>query len=339
MKTIIHTCSSALVRPNGIVRYINYAITAKKDSIQLFVTDSKPTQHISEFAQVVYKNETSNYTPNFKNNLPNLQVCADTIETIYNLAKEVCANKWHKIIAHDLMSFLAFERAVPVNRHQDIIFVQHESDVMNWPNRYSYINNDWLKQQFNVIANTNATIALTANIVNPKTRKAKNLIYLPVPFIMDVNPKKLPKKYDVLYIGDASDRKNAKEFMRLVAATKLKGVAITHKVDNKLFNGVDTFSFRLDQKEQMYDIMQQSNIAYIPSKNECPSIAMIECLQFMPTVLNANYGWTKIADEFGAIQTETPDLVIKQHQQLKNAYTNKKLQNWCKHARLQWEAL
>ena len=77
MKTIIHTCSSVLVRPNGIVRYINAVMALQKNMGHrvLFVTDAKPAQTINADL-VLYHNDVSTYAPNMRDGHVWLQIDA-----------------------------------------------------------------------------------------------------------------------------------------------------------------------------------------------------------------------------------------------------------------------
>lgn len=339
MKHIIHTCSSALVRPNGIVRYINCALDARRDCKQTFVSDSKPTQHINT-ADIVYVNEHSSYTPNFVNGLPNLQVEQSVIDTIAQLAEGVLANDWHKVIAHDLMSFLAFERVIPKTRHKDLLFVQHESDINNYPERYSYLSDAYLKLQVDTLARTHATVAVPVWRKSTVVNAARNTKFLPVPFapVRKEDYARI-KTHDVLYMGDASDRKNAREFMRLVTENNLKGLVITHEPDAELFKGVDVHTFGLDQRDEMYNTMNTARVAYIPSKNECPGLVVLECLQFMPVILCKEYAWTQETIVFGGRPRSNPDMVIKRKLNNPQAHNRTDLDKWCKRAQTIWQKL
>lgn len=293
MKTIVHSCSSVLIRPNGIVRYINAVIDLQKSlgHTVIFVTDAKPTQQINA-DKIVYLNEMSTYVPDHKDGHVWLQVSTALSNQISQTFNDLNI-KPDMVIAHDLHSYLGLAQSV-----NDGIFIQHESDVLFHDGRYSYLSDEYRAMQVNIVNTTSWRVGMTAlsDYVSPQRP-----IYTPVPF----TPAKINTLYksrELLYIGDASDRKGAKEFMDMARQLEIVPTVITHEVDSTLFAGANLFSFTLDQKEAMFDLMQDFRVAYIPSKNECLSLAVLECLQFMPVVVNGNYSWTKSSEDLGIIR-------------------------------------
>ena len=73
----------------------------------------------------------------------------------------------------------------------------------------------------------------------------------------------------------------------------IKPTVITHDPDAEVFKGAEVFSFGLDERDSMYQLLSECAVAYLPSKNECPGLVVLECLQFMPVVVDAQYEWTK----------------------------------------------
>lgn len=296
MKIIVHSCSSVLIRPNGIVRYINTVIDLQKKlgNYVIFLTDSKPTQQINA-DKIVYRNETSTYIPNQKDGHVWLQVSNQIYNQIGELYRDLDIEP-DMVIAHDLHSYLGLSSFV-----NDGIFIQHESDVLFQDSRYSFIDNDYLAQQIDIVNSTNWRIGMTvpSNYITPKRP-----IYTPVPF-EPVESKPVIKTRELLYIGDTTARKGAQEFMEIANRLGVTPTVITHDVDPELFQGANIFTFTLDQKQEMFNLMQECRVAYIPSRNECPSIAILECLQFMPVVVNGNYNWTKALEDIGVIRSFT----------------------------------
>lgn len=335
MKTIIHTCSSALLRPNGITRYINAAIDSRKLVNQLFITDSKPTQTISPRAATIWQSATTLYAPNFRDGVPDLQLDWAVVDAIAELLKiQIQRDHWQRIITHCALSTMAALRVVPRHRHRDIIFIQHESDIMNYPQRWSYLSLSWLEQQQQLITQENITVGLPIMNTNSLLDRIPHKLYTPPPFVPQ-QPEGVEKVYDCVYIGDATVRKNAREFVQICREHNLKGLAITHDPDAELFHGVDTRSFLLDQQRELYLSIESARTAYIASLNECMPLVMLECLQFVPTVVNAARPWTQHVGDCGAIITNTPELTIKQLQN--HSYDPTQFHKWCGKAQKIWQ--
>jgi hypothetical protein len=328
MATIIHTCSSILVRPNGIVRYINAVLDLQKKlgHKTIFVTDAKPTQTINADT-VIYLNEVSTYVPNMRDGHVWLQPDVDIINQIHQLYQQYNLMA-DLVVAHDLHSYYAAS-----DNYQDGIFVQHESDVAH-PGRYSFIDDEYLTLQKKVVANTNWRVGLVWR--DPKFR-AKRAIYTPPPFEMDTRPAP-EKTRGLLYIGDATERKGAREFMEMARLCGETPTVITHEPDSELFAGADVYSFGLSDRKKMLNLMRQHRVAYIPSKNECMSLAVLECLQYMPVVLDGQYAWTHFHKDAGALvrdgvmihRTIANHLVhdIEYDQTLIKSYSGNSLQYW-----------
>jgi hypothetical protein len=290
MKTIIHTCSSSLVRPNGIVRYINSIIDLQNSwgYKTVFVTDAKPTETITANT-VIYLNEISTYTPNMRDGHVDLQIDKDVVQQIRMIFDQYQLHA-DLVVAHDLHSYMA------ANIYDNGIFVQHESDVLYLNKRFSWMSDEWIQEQISVFENPK-NWRIGSVIINPQ-RSSPRLIYTPPPFTPVTINK--PKTRGLLYLGQSREAKGAPEFMRMARALNIQATVITHDIDADLFAGADVYSFDLDQRAEMFDLMSQCQVAYIPSKNECFSLAVLECLQFMPTIIDGQYDWTKYAAMAGA---------------------------------------
>lgn len=297
-RTIIHACSSVLLRPNGIVRYINAVIKLQQNMgfRVVFVTDSAPSEVILS-DKIVYKDLTSQYTPNVKDGHVWLQIDDNISSTIQQLVQELpFSDKDNALyIAHDLHSFLALE-------YFECIFVQHESDVLTDGSRYSFLSDEYLKCQVDIVNNNRiVTTGLTVHSNNVNPHKP---LYTPYPFTMCPMPD-VKKSKSLLYVGDETDRKGASDFAYVAKQVweryKLRSTSISHTNLSGIFDPtyVDVFNFALDAPELMYTEMARHRVAFIPSKNECPGIALLECLQYMPVIVLKKYKWTTYLKDLG----------------------------------------
>jgi len=329
---IVHTCSSVLVRPNGIVRYINSVLELQRQlgNETVFVSDSLPTQHISA-EKIYYKNSESQYTPNWKNSHVWLQVDQAVVDDLVSMFQKH-VTKADLVIAHDLHSYLAaclfFDNG---------IFVQHESDVLTPGSRWSFLSDEYLAQQISVVNNTDWRVGMTVHSNNISPKRA---VYTPVPFDPKIDSGSKRSK-GLLYVGDATERKGAREFMQLANDLGVRPTVITHEIDKWLFHGADVHQFSLDEKDNMYSLMRQHRVAFISSKNECPGIAALECLQFMPVVVDSKYNWTRYLSRMGAIQTTGVALENKIAELLTNEWVkgSEKLKEWSEYAQQFWKNL
>ena len=332
-KVIIHTCSSILIRPNGIVRYINAVIDLQRKlgHYVVFVSDSKPGQVINAH-QVMYDSTMSYYKPNMRDGHVWLQYDSG-IKAQIRAALD-CYGSADLIIAHDLHSFEAAREFA-----EDGIFVQHESDIMNLGSRFSYMDDEYLAQHRHGVDTTTWQIGMTVESTNINPRRP---IATPCP--IQLQGQVLPaerKTKDLLYIGDASERKGAREFMDMARRLGVTPTVITHERDQELFEDANIHSFDLTETADMYRLMSKHKVAYIPSKNECFSLAIIECLQFMPVVVDGQYAWTDYVSDVGADVKTGADIesTIRHHLANPGGYTRDQVSHWAKSAADQWIAI
>jgi hypothetical protein len=254
----------------------------------IFVTDAKPSQTINA-DKIYYLNNTSTYAPDVKDDHVWLQIDSKIIQDITTTLKNNNIT-YDLIVAHDLHSYLAVEHL-----HEGGIFVQHEADVMNQDVRVSYVSDEYLKKQIHIVNTTNWRVGLPAlsSFIKP-TRP----VYTPPPFrIKELSTSKKDK--GLLYIGDDSDRKGAKQFVEFVEKYQVDATVISHSPNTNLFGNIKVQSFNLDEQDAMLNLMARHRAAFIPSKNECFSLAVLECLQFMPVVVDSKYGWTNGLEKIG----------------------------------------
>lgn len=327
---IIHTCSSVLVRPNGIVRYINTVLDLQRQlgNETIFLTDSSPTQRI-DADKIYYKNQSSQYVPNWKDSHVWLQVDSGVVDDLIGVFQRY-ARQADLVVAHDLHSYLAASLFF-----DDGIFIQHESDVLTPNSRWSFLSDEYLSQQISVVNSTDWRVGMTvhSNNITPKRP-----VYTPVPFDAHVDKGSIRSK-GLLYVGDATERKGAKEFMTLANDLGVRPTVITNELDELVFHGADVYQFALDDKDNMYALMQQHRVAFISSKNECPGIAALECLQFMPVVVDSGYSWTGYLDDMGAIPTTGVNLENTVKKLLHHDWVcgSTKLETWSRNARQFWK--
>ena len=303
MKTIVHTCSSVLVRPNGIVRYINAVMDLQRvqGHYVIFITDARPTQPIHS-DETIYITETSGYVPNWKDGHVWLQMDCKVSQDIETAFRRLDVEP-DLVIAHDLHSFLGCE-----DMFRNGIFVQHESDVYTAGARYSFLSDEYLQGQIDIVNSTGWRIGLNVPTTNVSPYRP---VYTPTPFTVEPMPK-VEKTRGLLYIGDATERKGAKEFMAVARQLGVTPTVITHEPNAELFAGADVYTFALHERKAMYALMAQHKVAYVPSKNECPGLAALECLQFMPVVVDGQYAWTNCLTDLGvirAIGSEIPAVI------------------------------
>ena len=332
MKTILHTCSSVLVRPNGIVRYINAVIDLQKSLGHhvLFATDAAPSQAIHA-DRIIYAGAASTYQLQFKDDhvwLHNDTDISRQIRSAFDLA-DISPDL---IVAHDLMSYNAFSDL------DNGIFIQHESDVMNTPDRHSLISDRYLEQQLAIVNGTPSWrmgLPVDSTAISPIRAVAT-----PVPFCVDTNTL-LIRDRGLLYIGDASERKGAPQFMALARRLGVTPTVITHETNAALFENADVYSFSLDQREEMLALMARHRVAYIPSKNECFSLAVLECLQYMPTVLDGAYRWAHHVRSLGAtvVTGDEIDQAVQHYLTTDVAYDTQLIKIWAHNSQQCWHNL
>ena len=143
----------------------------------------------------------------------------------------------------------------------------------------------------------------------------------------------------LLYCGDASERKGSKEFIRVARALGERATIISRE-NSAVFEGHDVYSFGPDEYDEMLALISQHKVAYNPSKNECPGLVNLECLQFMPVVLCSEYEWVHQCDmaSMGCVLTTTEEAVktVKQLLASDVSYDATTLYKWCERARQQW---
>lgn len=333
-KVIIHTCSSILIRPNGIVRYINAVIDLQRKlgHYVVFVSDSKPSQVINAH-QVMYDSTMSYYRPNMQDGHDWLQYDSGIKAQIRSALD--CYGSADLIIAHDLHSFEAAREFA-----EDGIFVQHETDILTAGARFSYMDDEYIAHQFSAVnSETKWRIGMT---VDSKNINPVSPVSAPCP--IQLQGQVLPaerKTKDLLYIGDASERKGAREFMDMARRLGVTPTVITHERDQELFEGANIHSFDLTESIDMYRLMSRHKVAYIPSKNECPGLAIIECLQFMPVVVDGQYPWTQYIAAAGADVKTGADIesTIRYYLSNPGAYTRDQVERWTESAHEQWTAI
>jgi hypothetical protein len=145
----------------------------------------------------------------------------------------------------------------------------------------------------------------------------------------------------LLYIGDATERKGAREFMQTARALGVTPTVITHEPDAALFADADVYTFGLHERAAMYELMAQHRVAYVPSRNECPGLAALECLQFMPVVVDSQYPWTNCLNDLGVIQATGAEIPMVISRLLNNPepHNRQLLEIWARNNQQCWTNL
>lgn len=326
MKTIVHTCSSVLVRPNGIVRYMNAVMDLQRSQGHkvIFVSDTKPTQPIHA-DEIVYCNEVTKYVPNMRDGHVWLQLEDHLVNDMADVMPPA-----DLVIAHDLPSY----RAASV-KHTDGVFVIHESDVLMKDGRYTYLDDGWVSAQKAVVETTDWRIGLTVLVNNLKPKRP---VYTPVPFDPVADPNSKYRNRGLMYIGDSSERKGAREFMELARKLDIVPTVISHDRDSEVFAGAEVHTFGIGEREEMFKLMSECNVAFIPSKNECFSLAVLEALQFMPVVLLEDYEWAHYTRDVGTIVTsrDMAPSVVEHYLMARGNEQRNLLDLWSKYSKQFW---
>jgi len=326
---IAHTLSSALLRPNGIVRYINMVMAYQREQghTTILVTDAEPTEQI--LADEIYWQGFENaarYQADIVNGVPHLQIDFNVIQNLRQVWHSVPACDF--VIAHDLLSIRGAQDQRPG------MFVQHESDILNGT-RYSYMSDLWLQAHRRTVETTDWIIGEVVDRITPHAGRS---MYAPVLFSRHALERS--KTRPLLYIGDASERKGAREFMARARRLNLRPTVITHANDD-VFRGAEVFEFGLQDQQAMFEVMATCRVAYIPSRSECLSIAVLECLQYMPVILDSQYAWTQYSRSTGVTLATGGDIDAKilWWQDPEHLYSTFPLDRWCINAERAWRTI
>jgi hypothetical protein len=293
----------------------------------VFVTDAKPTQKINA-NETIFLNLQSRYQPNWRDGHVWLQIDRNVAYDIEVAFRRLDIEP-DLVVAHDLHSFLGCE-----DKFRDCIFVQHESDVMNGDGRYSFLSDEYLREQIDVVNMTGCRIGMCA----PYSRQVVpyRAVYTPPPITLDSYIVS-EKTRGLLYIGDATDRKGAREFMAMARALDVTPTVIAHEHD-PIFAGTDFHSFTLTERAEMFKLISECKVAFIPSKNECFSLVILECAQFIPTVVDSQYQWTEHVEDLGVLRATGAELYAVIDAELKGTvpYDRRPLEIWARRSQELW---
>ena len=329
---ILHTCSSVLVRPNGIMRYINSVMQLQQSAGHetMFACDSDPGTFIEHPVRIWdTEHPSSEYQPNWRDGHVWLQVDPNLIAKLQRVLVPVIG-EYDLVVAHDLHSYLAAHKLTPHG-----IFVQHESDVLNRDGRYSFLSDEYLNQQIAIVesADTEWYMGMTASITDVMS---PNAVFTPVPFEFTPLPEPAHRQ-GLLYVGDSTERKGAREFMALARKLDVTPTVISWEQDHEVFAGARVHRFELQDHRAMLELINQHAVAYIPSRNEAMSLAVFECLQYIPVVLDGQYSWTRTPSMLGAtVETgEAIELTVRDKLTF-TVHDIGGLTMWSQHAKYIW---
>jgi len=329
---ILHTCSSVLVRPNGIMRYINSVMSLQQSAGHdlAFACDSDPGTFIEHPVRIWdTAHPSSEYRPNWRDGHVWLQVDPDLIAKLQRVLAPVIG-EYDLVVAHDLHSYLAAHKLTPYG-----VFVQHESDVLNRDGRYSFLSDEYLNQQIAIVesADTEWYMGMTASITDVMS---PNAVFTPVPFEFTPLPEPTQRQ-GLLYVGDSTERKGAREFMALARKLDVTPTVISWEQDHEVFAGARVHRFELQDHRAMLELINQHAVAYIPSRNEAMSLAVFECLQYIPVVLDGQYSWTRTPGVMGATVRTGSDIEQVVRERLTfTVHDTDALKMWSEHASYIW---
>jgi hypothetical protein len=333
---ILHTCSSILARPNGISRYINSAIRLQTQAGHqvVFASDSDVTQYITASTQLwSTTNPESEYVPNMRDGHVWLQVDYSVVEKLKSVIADTVQD-YDLVIAHDLHSYLAVDQLAVSG-----IFIQHESDLLNTAGRYSFLSDEYLAQQIAIVDNPSATWRMGMTVRYHDRNPAQG-IFTPAAF--ELTPLAPPQsgRSGLLYIGDATERKGAREFAAMARRIGGPVSVISWDSDPELFAGFKQYRFDIRDHSEMLRMINRHAVAYIPSKNECPGLAIQECLQYIPVVVDGQYPWTRNLPQMGATVVTGVQIQLCIERRLKNfEYSNHDFVNYANAANDFWRTL
>ena len=78
--------------------------------------------------------------------------------------------------------------------------------------------------------------------------------------------------------------------------------------------------------------------SFVPSKNECFSLAILECAQFIPTIVDSQYQWTEHVEDLGVRRATGVELRAVIDAELKSTtpYNRRALEQWARRSRELW---
>ena len=88
----------------------------------------------------------------------------------------------------------------------------------------------------------------------------------------------------------------------------------------------------------MFKLISECKVAFIPSKNVCFSLVILECAQFIPTVVDSQYHWTEHVEDLGVLRATGAELYAVIDAELKSTvpYDRRTLEIWAHRSQELW---
>lgn len=227
------------------------------------------------------------------------------IERMYNFRESMMLAFQENI--YDMIVVNTPEAIVPIygfgiQEYLPIVFYTHnENMVFKDTNTFKGVFNDSFDEFFLKVVSADGIVLGTQcqrNVDEMVAQGIKNSVKLPMP----LPERDLRTRYDgeregVLFIGRWEDRKNPKEYLRVIEETKLPARVMTNETGAKNFERELTrigvpFDIRIAiTGQEKCDFIKQSKVFYMPSKSECYSFAFFETHGHVPSVVIEDYKW------------------------------------------------
>lgn len=197
--------------------------------------------------------------------------------------------------------------ALGIQEHVQTVFYTHNENLVFPNNAFKGVFNDIYDPMIlnmckvpglyiGTQTQLNATEMYTAHKI------LASFLPMPIPERSLLESSSRVEKSGVLFIGRWEDRKNPKEFIKLIADTKLPAKVMTNS------NGASKFKAALDDIGATYEIresivgqekvdfVKSAKVFFMPSKSESYGFALMEAIGHTNAVVLSDYEWHKNFD-------------------------------------------
>ena len=233
------------------------------------------------------------------------------------------------------------------NQYLPVVFYTHNENLVFNESSFTGVFNPTFDEFFLNVSRCEHVILGTQterNVVELKNNKFNTVVHLPMPMterkLLDASTC---EKDGVLFIGRWEERKNPKEFLRVIEKTGYKAKVMTNARGAKKFEeelkklGVE-YDVRAEIiGDEKVDFIKSARVMYMPSKSESYGFALFESLGHCPCVVLNEYEWWKNFADSNVIVTDKKNVVSA----VQHAYENftpgdieyvKRLDDGVKHA-------
>lgn len=188
--------------------------------------------------------------------------------------------------------------ALGIQDHTQIIFYTHNENLVFQNNSFTGVFNDSYDEMILKFMGSKGILVGTQTERNLQELSGFHAACLPMP----VPERTLLEPYSgekngVLFIGRWEDRKNPKEFLRVIAETGFHAKVMTNDNGAKQFEkelkalGV-TYDIRASiTGTEKVDFIRSSKVFYMPSKSESYGFALMEAIGHTNAVVLEDYPW------------------------------------------------